>query len=752
MAASPLPETLEEILTPLAPDTPPAQRLEIERAYAFASRIHGDVVCSDGQTCLRRALGTAQIIAGLGMDGYCVAAALLHDALQPHTEQTLAGISTAVSERTAEMVRGIDEIVTYTSNNANQVHGASDTALENIRRALLILVRKDVHVILIHMAHYVIRMRQAAQLPEAERQSLAAETMNVYAPLANRLGVWQLKWELEDLAFRYLEPEQYHDLAQRLNSRRAERDQVVGRAIQRLEEELAQAGIKAQVTGRSKHIYSIYRKMERKQLGFEDIYDKHAIRVIVFTGHDGQRAIVKTQRQKSIQEARALCYQVLGIVHGAWQFIPQEFDDYIANPKPNGYQSLHTAVIDESGHVLEVQIRTDVMHTEAERGVAAHWAYKEDNRPSQAVTRYIQSLRQTIARGGLNQEPNDDDLYDGEIVQSDLLDERIFVYTPRGDMVDLPVDTTPVDFAYAIHSEVGHRCRGAKVNGKMVSLDHRLKSGDRVEIITTKRPGPSRDWMNPNLGYTGSPRTRSKVRRWFRQQEKEQNTLQGRDIVTRELRRLGLLDNLSVDDIALALNFDDLDEFLAAVGFGDIQTVQIGGAIAKLRQKLKPDDELLNLLNDKPDRARTSKGLTVRGLSGLHTRMAGCCNPIPPEPIVGYITRGSGVTIHSADCKTLLSIGEKERFIEVEWGQEQETYPIPIVVDSFRRNQLAEEISKILHGRNVGVTRTKSITQNNQTTVYLVVEVATLDQLDWTLRKLESLPTVIEVRRQRWTG
>jgi GTP pyrophosphokinase len=568
--------------------------------------------------------------------------------------------------------------------------------------------------------------------------------MNIYAPLANRLGVWQLKWQLEDLAFRYLEPQRYKEIASKLAERRPERAQKIEAAATKLTAKIREMGLNASVTGRPKHIYSIYRKMKRKDVDFDRIYDVQALRVILEPTNP--EAYEKKSTKEKDEVDRSLCYQVLGAVHSLWQPIPREFDDYVAAPKPNGYKSLHTAVIDKTtGQTLEVQIRTVRMHEEAEKGIAAHWAYKEGEvRVSASVQKRIHSLRELLRA----LHDSDEGSTGNDILETEVLAERIYVFTPRGDVIDLPTGATPIDFAYQIHTEVGHRCRGARVNGKMVSLDYKLKSGEKVEILTANRGGPSRDWMNPSLGYTGSARTRSKIRRWFRAQEREKNIQQGQEVVERELKRLGLSETHTVADIAEALKFDEVSEFLAKVGFGDIQSKQIGGAIAAMEQDLKPDDELRPLLQEQP---KPTKGLTVRGLSGLHTRMGGCCNPIPPEPIIGYVTRGHGVTVHRQSCKQLQAITERERLIEVSWGSEAETYPIPIVIKAYRRPGLIDDMVAILRGQQINVPKTKTTTANSIVTVYLEAEVTSLDQLNWLLKKFENLPNVIEAHRQRWS-
>ncbi|HMT19802.1 MAG TPA: TGS domain-containing protein, partial [Promineifilum sp.] len=549
-------------------------------------------------------------------------------------------------------------------------------------------------------------------------------------------------------------PEKYREIVRQLDEKDESRTLKIERAAARLRERLNEMGLRAVVTGRPKHIYSIYRKMMRKELDFGQIYDIQALRVIIelpeyitagtSTNSNDKKRNTKARRERGDLE-RDLCYQVLGAVHSLWQPIRGEFDDYIGSPKANGYKSLHTAVIDsESGQKLEVQIRTQRMHEEAERGIAAHWAYKEQGTHiSSSTQRQLQNLRELLVT---LQEEEDD--VDG-LVDVGKLEERIHVYTPNGKIIDLPLGSTSIDFAYQIHTELGHLCRGARVNGKLVSLDYQLKSGDKVEIVKGKRGGPNRDWMNPSLGYTGSARTRSKIRQWFRQQERDQNIAQGREVIERELKRLGLLEVYTVEDIAHALKYDNLEEFLAKVGFGDIQTAQITGAIAVMQQALRAEyKELLPLF--RPPASRR-KGLTVRGVEGLHTRMAGCCNPIAPEPIIGYITRGQGVTIHSQSCDQLKGITDKERLIEVDWGTESEKYPIPIVVTAYRRGGLIEDMVSTLRGQQINVPKTKLVTVDNIMKVYLIAEVADINQLNWLLTKLENLPKVIKAQRQSWS-
>ncbi|HSH03117.1 MAG TPA: bifunctional (p)ppGpp synthetase/guanosine-3',5'-bis(diphosphate) 3'-pyrophosphohydrolase [Anaerolineae bacterium] len=694
---------------------------DILKAYQFAQKAHGDHHRPSGESYLEHDIAIAHTISHVISDREAIIAGLLHDTILPHTNCTTKEIAKEFNPKIAALVAGTAKLNYDELYQNNQLNPA-----DAMRRAVFIIVEEDVRVLLIAMADCLQDLRKAKPLPPEERHKIASCGMHIYATLANRLGIWKLKWELEDLSFRYLEPDKYVEIAKHLDQRRAERHEHVGQALDTLREELRRANIKGEVTGRPKHIVSIYRKMQRKKVSVSDIYDLQAIRVILDS------------------DDKHLCYQVLGIVHDLWQPISQEFDDYIARPKPNGYQSLHTAVFDEKNRTLEVQIRTRAMHERAEKGVAAHWAYKEGGRQSSAEHRQIESLRQLLS--AYQDENGANSAVDAELLANEVVADRIYVFTPKNELRDLPVGATPIDFAYAIHTEVGHRCRGAKVNGKMVSLDYKLKNGDRVSIITSSRGGPSRDWMNENLGYAVSARTRNRIRQWFRTQERAKNIEQGREVVHRELKRLGLQDDYDIDDIALALNFEERDEFLARVGFGDVQSRQIAGAIAAMQQKLKPDDELRPLLQSQPK----ARGLTVMGVSGLHTRMGMCCNPVPPESIIGYVTRGHGVTIHRQDCKQVLSIDEKERLIDVEWGIEEDAYAIPIVIKAYRRAGLMEEIANLLKGQRVNLSKAKTTTSNSINTIYMVIEVTSLDQLNWLLQKFENLNNVIEAHRQRW--
>ena len=744
-----VPRTFSELLEHLPGSSDGSVANRLKNAYAFADSAHVGRSRESGETYLEHDLALAGYMMELEVDTETLVACLLHDSLLPHTGIAKRSLEQKFGAEIASIVSGLNNLMVYANQTKLRAQTDGDVdrrALEVIRQAILSIIEGDIRVILIRISDCLIDLRYAAKLTRERQLEIASEAMHIYAPLANRLGIWQLKWELEDLAFRYLDPSNYRKIAQRLSERRGERSRRIEDAAQRLQARIEEMGLQCSVTGRSKHIYSIYRKMQRKDLDFEQIHDVEALRVIL-SPRDRSAYAKKSQKEKA-EEDRSLCYQVLGAVHGLWQPIPREFDDYIASPKPNGYRSLHTAVIDTAtGQKLEVQIRTEQMHLEAEKGIAAHWAYKEGGeRVSASAQKRIQNLRDLLSalQDTVDGEPSSD------LLEKEILTESIYAFTPNGDVIELPSGATPIDFAYQIHTQVGHKCRGARVNGKMVSLDYRLRSGDRVEIITAKRAGPSRDWMNASLGYTGSARTRSKVRQWFRKQERGKNIQQGREVVERELKRLGLGDTFSVEEISQALKYDDVKEFLACVGFGDIQSAQIGGALQLMEKSLKPTDkELLPLLL--PEKPAKPKGLTVLGVSGLATKMAGCCNPIPPEPIVGYVTRGHGVTIHRQDCKQLEAITDQERIIkEVDWGVDTEKYPIPIVVKAYRRPNLVDEMSSILRGQQISAPRTKTVSSDSILTIYLVAEVNSLEQLNWLLHKFEGLPNVIEARRQRW--
>ena len=590
-------------------------------------------------------------------------------------------------------------------------------------RKMLLAVVSDVRLVLVRIAEQLHRLRKAKTAPEASRLALALETREIYAALASRLGVWQLKWELEDLAFRYSEPDTYSDIAGALNEKRGEREAFIEDVKAVLSRELLSAGVSAQVTGRPKHIYSIWRKMQRKDRGLENLFDIRAVRVLVDNVKD--------------------CYAALGVVHNLWPYLPGEFDDYIANPKDNDYRSLHTAVIGPQGKTVEVQIRSHEMHRQAELGIAAHWRYKEGGGTPEAFDQKIRFLRQLLEPAG-----EDSDLLDQ--IRDDVFEDRVYAVSPKGDVVELPAGATPLDFAYHVHTQVGHRCRGAKVNGRIVPLTYKVLNGDQIEIITGSQPQPSRDWLIPRLGYLAGGRSRAKVRNWFRQQDKDQHLRQGREILERELSRLNVKD-VATDTIARKLRYRDTDALCIAMGAGDLTAAAIATALQQLRGIERPP----NLRRRKPSQRKESKpeGISVSGVGDLMCNFARCCRPVPPEEIVGYITQGRGVTIHRQDCGNFLGLNQRhpERIIEVGWGNsETSRYPVDLSLRAFDRSGLIRDISTVLADENANVLDLSSHTDRatRETVMAVSVEIRDLPTLSTIITRLEQLPNVVAVKRK----
>jgi GTP diphosphokinase / guanosine-3',5'-bis(diphosphate) 3'-diphosphatase len=591
----------------------------------------------------------------------------------------------------------------------------------------MLAMNKDVRVIVIKLADRLHNMRTLSHTNPEKQRRIAQETIDIYAPIANRIGIGEMKWELEDLSLYYLEPQKYKEIAAGLNQRRTTRSQQVEKIEKRIGEILAEAGITAEISGRPKHIYSIYKKMDKKVKTFDQIMDVRGIRILV--------------------KSKADCYAALGIVHSHWRPIPDEFDDYIGAPKENMYQSLHTAVMYEDNEPLEVQIRTHEMHQSAERGIAAHWRYKEANKKSdEQYENFLTALRSQL-------DIKSDDMNADEFVETmrnDVFDEHVYVFTPKGDIIDLPKGSTPIDFAYHVHTDVGHRCRGAKINGKLEPLNYVLKTGDRVVILTTKHGGPSRDWLNPSIGLVKTQRARSKIRVWLKKQAREQNLAQGRQILEREFRRLGLED-INIENLARQLEYRQPDDLFVALGCGDLPL----NRIVTLISNQKPPEDTIETSAPKSETS-SSDAVAVRGLRGLLTQMAKCCHPAPGDPIVGYITRGRGATIHREDCPNILrsSTSEKERLVRVSWGDTSKTYPIPIRVTAFDRQGLMNDISHLLSSEGVNITDV-NVSVNHDSiradiaVIRMVVEVSDLMQLSRLLNRIENLSNVLEAHRIR---
>jgi GTP pyrophosphokinase len=590
-------------------------------------------------------------------------------------------------------------------------------------RKMLLAVVSDVRLVLVRIAEQLHRMRRAKSASAADRLALAIETREIYAALASRLGVWQLKWELEDLAFRYAEPDTYREIAQALREKRDEREAFIDDVKTTLQGELEAAAIEADISGRPKHIYSIWRKMQRKDRGLESLYDIRAVRVLVNDVKD--------------------CYAALGVVHNLWSYLPGEFDDYIANPKDNDYRSLHTAVIGPMGKTVEVQIRSHEMHRQAELGVAAHWRYKEGGGAPAAFDQKIRFLRQLLEPAG-----DGSDLLDQ--IRDDVFEDRIYAVSPKGDVVELPAKATPLDFAYYVHTQVGHRCRGAKVNGRIVPLTYRVQNGDQIEIITGSQPHPSRDWLSAKLGYLAGGRSRAKVRNWFRHQDRDQHLRQGREILERELSRLNVRD-VATDTIAGQLKQRNADALCVALGAGDLTPASVATAL----QQLRGDDQPRILKRRRTTRKKPAKpeGLAVSGVGDLMCNFARCCRPVPPEAIVGYITQGRGVSIHRQDCGNFLGLNQRypERIMEVSWGSsETATYPVDLSVRAYDRSGLIRDISTVLADEETNVTDLRSHTDKDtlETVMHISVEIRDLPTLSTTIARLEQLSNVISVRRK----
>jgi GTP pyrophosphokinase len=576
-------------------------------------------------------------------------------------------------------------------------------------------------------------MRTLGSTKKHKQKRIARETLDIFAPLANRLGIWQIKWELEDLSFRYLEPNTYRELARAMSQKRDERERWVAKIKYELEQELSKVGIAAEVTGRPKHIYSIYRKMKRKDVDFDQIYDIHGFRVIV--------------------ENEGNCYAALGIVHSNYRPIPGEFDDYIANPKDNMYRSLHTAVLSKrSGRPMEIQIRTREMHEIAERGIAAHWQYKEQRKHDGRFQEKIAWLRQLME---WRQDVTDaSEFVDG--MKTDVFHDRVYVFTPQGDVIDLPAGSTPIDFAYAIHTELGHRCRGASIKGRLVPLDYKLQNGDQVTVITAKRGGPSRDWLNPNLEYVATQRARGKIRTWLRKQGRDENVTRGRQMLEKEMKRLSISD--SFDAMAKLFNYDKVDDFLAAIGYGDINSQHLATRVLEAERR----EHERRLWAEKPWEAAvtpsrshsTEDGFSVQGVSGLLTHLGRCCNPVPGDPIVGYVTRGRGLTVHRITCPNVAHIlrkGQHNRLTDVQWSAKPEaTFPVKIQVAAYDRSGLMRDVAALVADEHINMVSVEAITgqKDNLAIINATLEIQTASQLTRVLTKIDRLPNVVEARRR----
>ncbi|BCD84257.1 GTP pyrophosphokinase [Pseudomonas solani] len=689
---------------------------------------------AEGTSSFQTGLEIAEILADLKLDQESLVAAVIYRGVR-EGKIPLPEVNQRFGPVVAKLIEGVLRMAAISASlspRQSLVLG-TQAQVENLRKMLVAMV-DDVRVALIKLAERTCAIREVKNADDEKRHRVAREVFDIYAPLAHRLGIGHIKWELEDLSFRYLEPDQYKQIAKLLHERRLDREQYIADVMNQLREELAATGIRSDISGRAKHIYSIWRKMQRKGLQFSQIYDVRAVRVLVPEVRD--------------------CYTALGIVHTLWRHIPKEFDDYIANPKENGYRSLHTAVIGPDGKVLEVQIRTHAMHEEAELGVCAHWRYKGTDVKSSSnhYEEKISWLRQVLEWheelgdiGGL-----------AEQLRVDIEPDRVYVFTPDGHAIDLPKGATPLDFAYRVHTEIGHNCRGAKINGRIVPLNYSLQTGEQVEIITGKQGSPSRDWLNPNLGYITTSRARAKIVHWFKLQARDQNVAAGKAMLERELARLAL-PPVDFEKLAEKCNLRTAEDMHAALGAGDLRLAHVVNCAQQLVEPERGASEQLELI---PRRATGQykpgkRGdIQIQGVGNLMTQMAGCCQPLPGDPIVGYITLGRGVSIHRQDCASALQLAgrEPERMIQVSWGPVPvQTYPVDIVIRAYDRSGLLRDVSQVLLNERINVlaVNTRSNKEDNTASMLLTIEIPGLDALGRLLARISQLPNIIEARRNR---
>ncbi|HUQ43102.1 MAG TPA: bifunctional (p)ppGpp synthetase/guanosine-3',5'-bis(diphosphate) 3'-pyrophosphohydrolase [Candidatus Limnocylindria bacterium] len=686
----------------------------LKRALDFAIEAHGEQKRASGEPYVTHPIASAQILAELGIDPIAIQAALLHD-VPEDTEYGLSDVEEGFGSEVAQLVDGVTKLGKFSTLSHEQQQA------ENIRKMFLAMA-DDIRVVLIKLADRLHNMRTLGALAPEKQLRIARQTLEIYAPLAERLGIWQIKWELEDLAFKALEPAKFRELAKLLDTRRKGRETFIEHAIAELKPKLKAAGIDADMQGRPKHIYSIWKKMQRKSAEFAEIYDVYAIRILV-------------------EEVRD-CYAALGIVHALWRPIPGQFDDYIAVPKNNLYQSLHTAVIAMDGKPLEIQIRTQAMHQVSEVGIAAHWRYKEGSKAEREYDAKLAWLRQLMDW----QRDVSDATEFVEGVKLDIFQDQVFVFTPKGEIKDLPAGATPLDFAYRIHTDVGHKTIGSKVNNRLVPLDSKLKNGDIVEIVTTRAGhGPSRDWLN----VVRTQHAREKIRQWFKRQERDENIVHGRESLDRELRRLARTSTAAIGqdklmEVARQLNYESIEDFYAAVGYG-----AVGPASVVMRLGVVDDKELtLPTIAPPPSPARAG-GVRVKGVGDLLVRFARCCHPIPGDPIQGFITRGKGVTVHLRSCPTVLNEREVSRLIDVEWeAAPAQTYPIAIRVEAYDRTGLLSDITQVVAEAKVNILAADvSVGPDHTAIVRATLQVASVSQLSRVLARIEQLKDVSSVQR-----
>ncbi len=711
----------EDLLAKVQEYLPPAGVALVERALEYASRCHEGQYRRSGDPAITHPLHAAYSVAELQLDAETVAAALLHD-VQEDCNITNHELERRFGRTVARLVEGVTKLGQIPWQIREDKASDERLQAENLRKMFLAMAQ-DLRVVLIKLADRLHNMLTLYALPPEDQARISRETLEIYAPLASRLGIWQFKWQLEDLAFRYLEPDKYRAIAAMLAAKREARQRYITQVQELLKGELDKNGISAEVQGRAKHIYSIYQKMQRyvaEGRSPNEIYDLLAVRVLVDTVPD--------------------CYKALGVVHGLWTPIPGTFDDYIAKPKESMYQSLHTTVMGPGGRPLEVQIRTHGMHRVAEYGVAAHWRYKEGSGSDARYQERLAWLRQLLEWH--RELAGATELV--EAVKTDIFQDQVYVFTPKGEVKELARGATPIDFAYLIHTDLGHSCVGARVNGRLVPLNYQLQNGDVVEIITSKTSrGPSRDWLNPHLGYVRTSHARQKIRQWFKRQERAENIARGREMLERELKRLGLQLAEVEGEILRVTQVPTLEELCLRIGYGEISSQQVA---LRLSHLIQPPPEP----NAPPPAQRPTytSGVRVLGTGDLLTRLGRCCQPVPGDAIVGYVTRGEGVTIHRQDCRNVLAL-ERERLVEVEWADGGSVYPVAVRIDAWDRVGLLRDVSTLVADERVNMTSVHTDEHPDGTiTIYVTLETRGIAQLMRLLNKLEAVRGVISVERQ----
>ncbi|MEE9198507.1 MAG: bifunctional (p)ppGpp synthetase/guanosine-3',5'-bis(diphosphate) 3'-pyrophosphohydrolase [Dehalococcoidia bacterium] len=703
---------------------PPDKTSFIEEAYDFAAKCHDGQFRLSGERFIGHPLSTADLLADLKLDATCIVGALLHDVVED-CGISLEELKRRFGPEVRRLVDGVSKLTRLELQAMGRDNGTDDgaydstTQAENIRK-MLVAMAEDIRVVLIKLADRLHNMQTLNFLPRERQLRNARETLDIYAPLAHRLGMAEIKWQLEDLAFRYLQPEEYREISRLLTQKRGERERYIAQVTRTLQEALHKVEIEAEVTGRAKHIYSIHKKMGKyiaQGKEFNQIYDLFALRVLV----------------EGIQD----CYAALGVIHNVWHPIPGQFDDYIANPRENSYQSLHTTVMGIRGVPLEIQIRTYEMHQLAEFGIASHWQYKEGVKGDMRFEERMVWVRQLLEwqREVVGAEEF------LESVKTDILPDQVFVYTPKGHVKELPAGSTPIDFAYRIHTDIGHRCIGAKVNGKLMSLDYQLRNGDTVEILTSKKiPGPRLDWLNQDLDYVKTAGARQAIRLWFRRQERAENIQRGRELIEKELKRLAL--DIDIEELAGKFSYAAGDEFLAALGSGNISLHQVASKLSP-PERPKYDEALATAPEAMPPAA-----VKVLGVGDVLTHLARCCNPLPGNEIMGFITRSRGVTIHRRDCHNIVNEKERERLIQVEWGSTPQLYPVGIHLEARDRVGLLRDITTIVSEEKVNISWVVTETHGDGTvSEYLNLMTSGIGQLSRILSKLERVQGVISVSR-----